>query len=174
MAKTQYTRNELFVLRNHIPVDSLIQQLGIPSKMSEGCFRFCCPVCREFDTGVNPVTNLARCFRCEKNYNTIDLVMQVKKSNFIHSVKFLKTIYEQKNNPAAPPPASISHPPAGQPVSIGNILKKMAPALQNRTEVLSKTAKTQLTMEMLNERVRQIEHQVIHLTEKIKAIQANR
>jgi hypothetical protein len=173
MAKTQYTRNELFVLRNHIPVDSLIQQLGIPSKMSEGSFQFCCPVCREFDTGVNPATNLARCFRCEKNYNTIDIVMRVKKSDFIHSVKFLKTIYEQKNNPAEPS-LSISHPPAGQPVSIGNILKAMAPALQNPTEVSSKNDKSQLTMEMLNERLRHIEHQVIRLTEKIKAIEVNR
>jgi DNA primase len=173
MAKTQYTRNELFVLRNHIPVEALIQQLGIPSKMSEGCFRFCCPVCREFDTGVNPATNLARCFACEKNYNTIDLVMRVKKSDFIHSVKFLKTIHEQKTNPAAPSP-SISRPPDGQPVSLANILKAMAPALQNRTEVPSIISKSQLTMEMLNERVRQIEHQVIHLTEKIKAIEANR
>lgn len=173
MAKTQYTRNELFVLRNHIPVEALIRQLGIPSKMGEGCFRFCCPVCREFNTGVNPATNLARCFACKKNYNTIDLVMRVKKSDFIHSVKFLKTIYEQKNNPAAPPP-SISKPPAGQPVSIGNILKTMAPALQNRTEVPSKTAKSQLTIEMLNERLQQIEHQVIQLTEKIKAIEPTR
>ena len=173
MAKTQYTRDELFVLRNHVPVDSLIKQLGIPSKMSEGCFRFSCPICREFDTGVNPATNLARCFRCEKNYNTIDLVILVKKSDFIHSVKFLKTIYEQKNNPATPPP-SIIQPSAGQPISIGNILKAMAPALQNRTEVASKTVKNQLTIEMLNERLRQIEHQVIHLTEKIKAIELNR
>ncbi len=173
MAKTQYTRNELFILRNHIPVEALIQQLGIPSKMSEGCFRFCCPVCRDFDTGVNPATNLARCFRCERNYNTIDLVMWVKKSDFIHSVKFLKTIYEQKNNPATAPP-SIIQPSAGQPISIGNILKAMAPALQNRSEVPSKTSKSKLTMEMLNERVRQIEHQVIHLTEKIEAIKLNR
>jgi DNA primase len=173
MVKPQYTRNELFVLRNHIPVEALIQQLGIPSKMSEGCFRFCCPVCREFNTGVNPATNLARCFACKKNYNTIDLVMRVKKSDFIHSVTFLKTIYEQKNNSAAPPP-SISQPPAGQPVSIGNILKTMAPALQSRTEVPSKTAKNQLTMEILNERLRQIEHQVTLLTEKIKAIEPTR
>jgi len=173
MAKTQYTRNELFVLRNHIPVEALIQQLGIPSKLSEGCFRFCCPVCLEFNTGVNPATNLARCFRCEKNYNTIDLVMLVKKSDFLRSVKFLKTIYEQKNNPAAPSP-SISQPPSGQPISIGNILKAMAPALQNRTEVPSQNTKSQLTMEMLNERIRQVEHQIIHLTEKIQAIELNR
>jgi DNA primase len=173
MAKTQYTRNELFVLRNHIPLEALIQQLGIPSKMSEGCFRFCCPVCREFDTGVNPATNLARCFACEKNYNTIDLVMQVKKSDFIHSVKFLKTIYEQKNNPVTRPP-SIIQTSAGQPVSIGNILKTMVPALQNSTKVPSQNTKSQLTMEALNERLREIEHQVIHLTEKIEAIQLNR
>lgn len=172
MAKTQYTRNELFVLRNHIPVEALIQQLGIPSKMSEGCFRFCCPVCREFDTGVNPATNLARCFACEKNYNTIDLVMRVKKSDFIHSIKFLKTIYEQKK-PAAPSP-SIIQTSAGQPISIGNILKAMAPTLQNRSEVPSKISKSQLTMEMLNERLRQIEQQVTHLTEKINAIELNR
>ena len=173
MAKTQYTRNELFILRNHIPLEALIQQLGIPSKMSEGCFRFCCPVCREFDTGVNPATNLARCFACEKNYNTIDLVMQVKKSDFIHSVKFLKTIYEQKNNPVTRPP-SIIQTSAGQPVSIGNILKTMVPALQNSTKVPSQNTKNQLTMEALNERLREIEHQVIHLTEKIEAIQLNR
>jgi DNA primase len=173
MAKTQYTRDELFVLRNHVPVDNLIKQLGITSKMSEGCFRFSCPICREFDTGVNPATNLARCFACEKNYNTIDLVMLVKKLDFIHSVKFLKTIYEQKNNPATPLP-SIIQPSTGQPISIGNILKAMAPALQNRTEVASKTVKNQLTIEMLNERLQQIEHQVIHLTEKIKAIELNR
>lgn len=173
MPKRQYTQNELFVLRNHIPVEALIRQLGIPSKMSEGCFRFCCPVCRGFDTGVNPATNLARCFGCEKNYNTIDLVMLVKKSKFIHSVKFLKTCYEQKNNPATPPP-SISQLPASQPISIGHILKTMVPALQNRIEIPSPTTKNQLTIEMLNERLQQIEHQVIHLTEKINAIKPNR
>jgi len=175
MAITQYTQNELVVLRNHIPVDALIQELGIPSQMSEGYFRFCCPVCRKFNTGVNPATNLARCFGCEKNYNTIDLVMLVKKSNFISSIKFLKTFYEQKNNPVTPTP-SIIQPPAGQPVSIGNILKTMVPALQHRTEVPSKNTKrpSELTVEMLHERLRQIEHQVTHLTEKIQAIESNR
>jgi len=173
MANTQYTRNELFALRNHVPVEALIRQLGVPFKMSEGCFRFCCPVCGKFDTAVNPETNLARCFGCEKNYNTIDLVMLVQKSDFIHSVKFLKTIYEQKNIPVSPSP-SISQPLAAQPISIGNILKTMAPALQNSTEVPSKNTMNQLTMEMLNERLRKVEYQVIHLMEKINAIELNR
>jgi hypothetical protein len=171
MAKAQYTSNELFVLRNHIPVDSLIEKLGIPSKMSEGCFRFCCPVCREFDTGVNPRTNLARCFRCEKNYNTIDLVMLVKRSDFIHSVKFLKTIYEKKIIPVTTP-LSIKKAATGQPVSIGNILKAMEPALKGPT-ITPKTEKSKLTVEMLHVRVSQLEQQVNHLTQKIKVLEGN-
>ena len=102
MAESHYTRQELFILRNHIPVDSLIKELGIPSKMIEGYFRFCCPVCHEFNTGVNPKTNLARCFDCRKNYNTIDLVMLVKGSNFIQSVKFLQRFNDRKEELAPP------------------------------------------------------------------------
>ena len=174
MAKTQYSRNELFVLRNHIPLESLIQQLGIPSKMSEGCFRFCCPVCRGFDTGVNPATNLARCFGCEKNYNTIDLVMLVKRSDFIHSVKYLKTMCEPQNA-ANPPSSSIKKTGATQPVSIGDVLKSMEPVLSDRIEEAPpKTEKVKLAVEMLNDRVRQLENQITHLTQKIKAIEQNR
>ncbi len=169
MAKTQYTRQELFILRNHIPVDGLIEKLNIPSKTTEGCFRFCCPICREFDTGVNPKTNLARCFRCEKNYNTIDLVMLVKQSDFIHSVKFLQTIYEQKNNPAPSSP-STGKSIASQPVSIDNILKTMKPALISRIKAPPENEQSKPTVEMLNARVCQLEHQVCLLTEKIKSL----
>ncbi len=91
--KRRFTRNELFKLRNLIPVDMLIRdQLGIPSKFSEGFFRFLCPVCNGFQTATNPSTNLARCFHCEKNFNAIDLVMIVKGIGFIESVKYLKDL----------------------------------------------------------------------------------
>ena len=66
--------------------------------MIEGYFRFCCPVCNEFNTSVNSKTNLARCFDCRKNYNTIDLVMLVKGSNFIQSVNFLQRFMIEKKN----------------------------------------------------------------------------
>jgi hypothetical protein len=57
---------ELFELRNNIPMEMLIKdRLQLPSKISEGVFRFLCPVCNEFQTGINPATNLARCFRCD-------------------------------------------------------------------------------------------------------------
>ena len=75
--KQHFSSRELFVLRNHIPIDTLIEKhLKVPSKFSEGFFRFLCPDCHEFQTATNPKTNLARCFRCERNFNTIDMVMQ--------------------------------------------------------------------------------------------------
>lgn len=89
----RFSSQELFELRNNIPVDILIkEQLQLPSKISEGVFRFLCPICNEFQTAVNPATNLARCFCCSKNFNTIDLVMQVKKIGFKQSVQFLKNL----------------------------------------------------------------------------------
>jgi hypothetical protein len=87
-----FSSHELFVLRNYIPIDILIEVgLNVPAKVSEGYFRFLCPICNEFQTATNPKTNLARCFRCEKNFNTIDMVMICQKSNFIESVKYLKS-----------------------------------------------------------------------------------
>lgn len=91
--KRRFTGNELFRLRNLIPVDVLIgERLNIPSKICEGYFRFLCPVCREFQTATNPKTNLARCFLCEKNFNPIDLVMIVKDLGFVESVRYLESL----------------------------------------------------------------------------------
>lgn len=91
--KRRFTGHELFKLRNLIPVDKLIkEQLKLPCKISEGYFRFLCPVCNEFQTATNPKTNLARCFRCETNFNPIDLVMIVKDVGFVESVKYLKAL----------------------------------------------------------------------------------
>ena len=91
--KRHFSSRELFVLRNHIPIDTLIEtHLMLPSKFSEGYFRFLCPLCNEFQTATKPKTNLARCFRCERNFNTIDMVMICKGVGFVECVKYLKTI----------------------------------------------------------------------------------
>lgn len=91
--KRRFTDDELFQLRNCIPVEMLIKEkLNLPSKMIEGYFRFLCPVCQEFQTATNPNTNLARCFRCERNFNPIDLVMVVKGMRFVESVNYLKPL----------------------------------------------------------------------------------
>ena len=88
-----FSSQELYRLRNLIPINILIEkELAIPSKISEGFSRFLCPLCNEFQTAVNPKTNLGRCFRCEKNFNTIDMVMTWQKTGFVDSVKYLQAL----------------------------------------------------------------------------------
>ena len=82
--KRRFSAQELFELRNAVPVDALIENvLNIPVKQSDGVFRFLCPVCNEFQTATNLFTNLARCFCCERNFNPIDLVMIAKGVGFV-------------------------------------------------------------------------------------------
>ena len=93
--KRRFSSQELFELRNHIPIDDLITRcLALPSKISGGFFRFLCPLCSGYQTATNPKTNLARCFSCERNFNPIDMVMICRKMNFVESVKYLKTYHE--------------------------------------------------------------------------------
>lgn len=88
-----FSSQELYKLRNLIPIEVLIEKkLAVPSKISEGFFRFLCPLCNEFQTAVNPKANLGRCFRCEKNFNPIDMVMAWRSTGFVDSVKYLQTI----------------------------------------------------------------------------------
>ncbi len=96
-----FSSSELFNLRNHIPIEEFIQKyLNIPSKNRNGYFRFQCPICKDFHTAVNPKTNLARCFKCERNFNTIDLMMICQALSFVDSVNQLKKILQKyKRNP---------------------------------------------------------------------------
>jgi hypothetical protein len=171
MAESHYTRQELFILRNHIPVDSLIKELGIPCKMIEGHFRFCCPVCNEFNASVNPKTNLARCFDCRKNYNTIDLVMLVKGSNFIQSVKFLQRLHDRKEESVPPNPLPIERPSSAGAVSIGEIFKAMGTAGGSVSK--RQKANDSQPFNQLNERVIQLEQKVVYLIQKLKVIELN-
>ncbi len=94
----KFSPNELFELRNAISVETLIQNiLQVPNKTSEGVFRFLCPICNEFQTGINPKVNLVRCFRCERNFNTIDFVMENQGCGFRESVLFLKQLLGKQN-----------------------------------------------------------------------------
>ncbi len=88
MAK-YFTRRQLFRLRNEIPIDDLLRTLDWPCKVREGRFCFVCPCCQESLTAVNDRTNLGRCFRCERNFNPIDLVMMIRELDFVDAVYFL-------------------------------------------------------------------------------------
>lgn len=92
----RFTPNELFELRNHIPIAALIADyLKIPIKINDGQFRFLCPLCGDFQTATHPKTNLARCFRCEQNFNTIEMVMTCENTSFVESVNALKAYRKQ-------------------------------------------------------------------------------
>ncbi len=174
MADSHYSSRELFILRNHIHVDSLIKGLEIPSKMIEGYFRFCCPVCGGFNTGVKPQTNLARCFGCKKNYNTIDLVMLVTGSDFIHSVKFLKRFHSHNDKTTIPhsPPDQRS---ASIPVSIGEVLKSIGTNGNDSSNATSRISgiNSIVPVDDIHERLLQLEQKVEYLTQKIKLIEKN-
>jgi DNA primase len=92
MAK-RYSKEFLRMLRNEIPIAILISDLlKLENKISEGNFRFLCPICLEFNTATTQKTNLARCFHCEKNFNPIDMVMEVKRVGFVDAVEYLDEI----------------------------------------------------------------------------------
>lgn len=82
-------------LRNRIPIDGVIAALEIPAKRREGYLRFLCPLCEEFNTATNPRTNLARCFRCERNFNPIDLVMVAERCPFLEAVGRVERMLRQ-------------------------------------------------------------------------------
>lgn len=90
-------------LRNKIPINGLIRRLDLPWKTRDGQLRFLCPRCREFHTATNPSTNLARCFRCETNFNPIDLVIAVRRVPFLEAVRYLqwhelRVLHDRRNH----------------------------------------------------------------------------
>ena len=92
----RYSKEKLRILRNQIPISKLISDfLRIPCKVSDGYFRFLCPLCSEFNTATNPKTNLARCFRCQKNFNPIDIVMAVNSCNFREAVELIDGLQDR-------------------------------------------------------------------------------
>jgi len=99
-------------LRNDIPIRTLIADvLDIPWKIADGRFRFLCPHCGEFDTATHPETNLARCFRCQRNFNPIDITMTHNRHDFLQAVAFLDHYLPNTHPPPSPAPTDPSpHP----------------------------------------------------------------
>lgn len=86
----------LHAIRNAIPIDKLIASLNLHHKHREGFLRFLCPSCSEMNSAINPRTNLARCFTCQRNFNTIELTMAANKVNFKQAVHALLPLLPQK------------------------------------------------------------------------------
>ena len=85
-----FSRLLLYRIRTEIPLASLSVVLEWPHKPRDGRVCLLCPQCGELLAAINPRTNLARCFPCEINFNTIDLTMLVKGCDFVTAVHFLE------------------------------------------------------------------------------------
>ena len=156
---TRISKQELYHLRNEIPIgDFIADVLKIPSQTTDGRFRFRCPLCNAFNTAVKPETNLARCFNCEKNFNTIDLTMQTRNLNFVDCVNFLRQCRQTDQNPCPPPkPKSNSKK---TPTHIGDVLSSMIPTHLKANQ-------------NLDERLLALEQKVEHLIHRLDELANN-
>ena len=185
MTKRRFTNHQLYALRNDIPIDALIEKaLCIPSRVAEGHFRFLCPLCNQSNTAVNPETNLARCFRCEENFNTIDLVMTIRKLDFVESVGFLQDYHKsvsvsQSDGYRKPATGSDAHDGSqmkrvdrsgnsnSSPVHIGNILDCIAPSKRER---IPPGCNRPAQRNTANDRISRLEQKVDRLFHQIENI----
>jgi DNA primase len=91
MTEKRFSKQDLFQIRNQVSINQVIEHIvDLPCKMRDGYLRFVCPLCSDTNTATNPRTNLARCFRCKRNFNPIDLVMLVQGASFVEAVKCLR------------------------------------------------------------------------------------
>ena len=82
-------------IRNDLPMAvANLGRDGPPSKLRDGRFVFLCPRCREMLAHVNPKNNLAHCFACGANLNTIDL-LRACGHDFLAAVALLERWLEQ-------------------------------------------------------------------------------
>jgi len=93
-----FTKQQLFQIRNEIDIDWLINDTLHIERQFNRIWRFQCPICQTFNTATQKKNNLARCFSCQQNFNTIDLVIYNKKMNFVPAVQFLLALLEKKSN----------------------------------------------------------------------------
>ena len=99
-SRTIIRRDRLHELRNTIDFSHLFRRLGWPwNRRADGVIQFVCPKCCESQTSVNPKTNLARCFRCERNWNPIDFTMDVGRMEFLEAYGYLGEMLPRPPDP---------------------------------------------------------------------------
>ena len=86
----RFSKKDLFELRNLIPIQQLIGDLQVPFIYENNVFRFLCPMCKGYNTSIKYDKNLGRCFNCKKNFNTIDIAIKIRTTDFVDNVKYLK------------------------------------------------------------------------------------
>jgi hypothetical protein len=127
--KRRFSSRQLSILRNNIPIERVIvDSLSLHSRHHGGKLRFACPKCQSFDTSILTSSNLARCFSCRHNFNTIEIVMAHLKIGFVDSVNWLMQRNTEMDN--ANRTEHNGHQAA--PARIGDILSEMLPTLPSK------------------------------------------
>jgi len=96
---TTFTRQQLFQVRNEIDIDELSTDKLNLKRQFNSLWRFQCPLCHQFNTAIQKKNNLSRCFSCQQNFNTIDLVIYSKKMNFVPAVQWLLSLLKKQASP---------------------------------------------------------------------------
>jgi len=174
----RFSKHELFKLRNSININTLINEiLKLPSKTSQGQLRFLCPLCSQFNTATKRETNLARCFHCQRNFNTIEMVMETKNLGFIQSAQLLQGLLPENNSKeiAANKPSSnprLQYPDSCQtrkePIAMQEIVKnisvvKAKQLKQTSNEDSFKSNRKDQAIEQLNDKINRLEKQLNQL-----------
>jgi len=96
MAKRPIAPEQLRRLRDGIDVLRLMGDLGIELTFRGSRLRFRCPKCDRFETRLNRERNLGHCFRCQRRFNTIDIVMAARRWSFLNTVDYLERLHSTK------------------------------------------------------------------------------
>lgn len=124
-------------LRNQIPIQLVITKLlKLQTVNDDGLLRFQCPKCRHFNTATNSNTNLARCFRCQLNFNPIDLVIAAHGCSFKDAISSLSPYL---NNTPSPTAQASPHPnsnicSSNNTISTNSQLDLLIKALADKTK----------------------------------------
>lgn len=177
----RFTKQQLYELRNRVPIRPLIEkELNIPNHLSGNVFRFECPMCRGYHTGIITKKNLARCFDCQANLNTIDMVIKVKDTEFYESASFLWELYKsiKMQSPRIPVPEPVQKvwpvrfepDDAAELISIGSIMENFGfPPAGGNKESPSRCRKMKARIEMLEKDAVRLKNQVDKLERFVAA-----
>jgi DNA primase len=156
----RFSSRQLTYLRNQVPISRVIEALPQLAPRRDNK-HFECPLCHGFNTSVNAEPNLARCFDCRKNFNTIELVMYHQQISFVESVKWLMQRTAEKS--MADPKIERG---TAKPTAIGDILASMPITMAD-------TIKDSLPYESILQRLLDIEKSVRHLYRLINELRSS-
>lgn len=94
--------SELTTHIKQIPIELVVEHLGVQLQQTGSSLQGQCPTGHPSKNGkcfsINTIGNFFKCFSCNISGSNIDLVMEVKKFNFIESVEWLCSEFDIKHS----------------------------------------------------------------------------